>query len=97
LEIPGDICKELKDPTGKISDIPHLIVTIRNNIAHPKQYGDIEIEPYRVWNLAQWYIELMLLRLCRYEGKYHNRGAIQKYRTAPDFVPWATKEKSEPK
>ena len=28
---------------------------------------------YEAWNLAQWYLELTLLKLCGYEGSHGNR------------------------
>ena len=54
---------------------PHALVEIRNNIVHPKgKYRNLGRRAYyEAWNLAQWYLELTVLRLCGYENSYGNR------------------------
>ena len=54
---------------------PHALVEMRNNLVHPRnKYGDVSSGAYyEASNLGQWYIELALLKLSRYEGKCGNR------------------------
>ena len=54
---------------------PHALVELRNNIVHPKdKYHNLSQRAYyEAWNLAQWYLELSLLKLSGYEGSYGNR------------------------
>ena len=65
---------------------PHTLVEIRNDLVHPKnKYGSISLPTnYEAWNLGQWYIELMLLKLFDYQGSYRNRLTQELER-----VPWA--------
>lgn len=54
---------------------PHALAEIRNDLVHPeRKHGNISPEEQcEAWNLAQWYIELILLHLCDYKGNYWNR------------------------
>lgn len=55
-------------------DGPHAITKIRNDLVHPKAHAPSEKEVvWEVWNLAQWYIELIILKLSDYRGVYSNR------------------------
>ena len=76
-QIPA-ACKELQSFTDEqrtIQNGPHALVEIRNDYVHSKsKYGPIPIGvQYEAWNLAQWYIESLLLKLLAYAGLYHNR------------------------
>lgn len=69
---------------------PHALVELRNNIVHPRdKYHNLpQMAYYEVWNLAQWYLELILLKLSGYEGSYGNR-LTQKWVGEVEPVPWA--------
>ena len=67
-------CRELQQ-IKKWNSGPHAIVDIRNDLVHPKQ-GFPHISGYvhhEAWNLAQWYVEMILLKLLGYQGDYWNR------------------------
>ena len=77
LRISPESCPELA-VLGRIHSWehgPHALVELRNNIVHPKdKYRNLcQRAYYEAWNLAQWYLELTLLRKCGYEGSYGNR------------------------
>ena len=54
---------------------PHAIVVIRNDLTHPKQrYGPVpDIARHEAWCLGQWYIEMILLKMLTFRGKYKDR------------------------
>ena len=69
-------------------DAPHTLVQIRNDLVHPQNSGDISLPTnYEAWNLGQWYIELILLKLFDYQGSCRNR-LTQKL----ERVPWAKRD-----
>ena len=74
LRISPESCPELAILGRKHSweHGPHALVELRNNIVHPedKYYNMFQRAYYEAWNLAQWYLELTLLKLCGYEGNY---------------------------
>ena len=77
LRISQENCPELAE-LGRQYDWehgPHALVELRNNIVHPNdKYQNLKRRAYyEAWNLAQWYTELILLRLSGYEGNYGNR------------------------
>lgn len=59
----------------KWSHGPHALVATRNNLVHPDQKHDplSETALIEAQNLGLHYIELMLLRLSGYTGRYVNR------------------------
>lgn len=98
LSIPLSIPPELTELTkfGKSTNMlngPQLITALRNNIVHPNLRMKIrnvapmaQVEAVR---LSLWYLELSLLNLFGYQGKYHNRlkasSTLQN-----ELVPWGT-------
>lgn len=60
---------------GAFSDGPEAVTRLRNELVHPKRLlpGKLPFIIPEVWQLAQWYIEVMLLKLCGYEGVYSHR------------------------
>ena len=54
---------------------PHALVVIRNDLTHPNQkYGPLsDFVIHEAWNLGQWYIEMILLHMLTFRGKYMNR------------------------
>ena len=86
LQIPSS-CSKLKtlQQDNKWDTGPHALVEIRNALVHPKnRHGSASLGIlHDSWNLGQWYIELMLLKLFGYRGHYRNRlsGHVE-------HVPW---------
>lgn len=60
---------------GAFADAPEAITKLRNELVHPKRMllGKLPSAIPEAWHLAQWYIEVMLLRLCGYRGVYSHR------------------------
>ena len=71
------------------------IVAIRNDLIH----GDRKSKKFRekenllamveLHELGQWYVEMILLSMFRYEGRYRNR--IARFESPISVVPWAHK------
>lgn len=58
----------------KHRDIAGIITTIRNNIIHPKETIKINSQTKNeALQLSLWVIEIALLKINKYEGKYHDR------------------------
>ncbi len=71
---------------------PHAIVDIRNDLIHSdSKYGPFtETALQEAKNLGLHYIELMLLRLSGYTGRYKNRLKNRTLHSSPvESVPWA--------
>ena len=80
LKIPIFIPKELKACRTAMrkkewKDTPDAINKLRNDLIHPKASLAIsrsKVVP-EIWRLAQWYVELFILALCGYTGRYSRR------------------------
>ena len=73
---------------------PHAFVDVRNALAHPtSKLGPVSASVYaEAQRLGQWYIELMLLHLFGYSGRYLNRlGHAAGHGSPIEDVPWAVK------
>ena len=86
-------CKELRvvRKTKGLCDGPEILSEIRNGLVHAKMRTKVGLDAYlEARDLGQWYVELLLLRLFGYNGRYANRLAY-KYegRLEPEIVPWA--------
>ena len=69
---------------------PHTTVEIRNSLVHAEErVAEISLDEYHeAKQLGLWYIELMLLWMFEYHGRYANRLVVQTMgNTEP--VPWA--------
>jgi hypothetical protein len=80
--------------SGLWEDGPEAIVKIRNELVHAEDRLGVSLGPAIAdgWRLAQWYVELMILRLSGYSGVYSNRlnpGWVGEV----ESVPWAKKAK----
>lgn len=69
---------------------PHTLVEIRNNLAHSKMVtqGFSSDVHWQASQLGLWYVELLLLKLFGYNGKYGNR-LTKEWQGEVEFVPWA--------
>jgi hypothetical protein len=74
-------------------DTPDAINKMRNDLIHPKQ--NLAISRRKVvpesWRLAQWYVELFILALSGYNGRYSRRTRREMWIGDTENVPWARK------
>ena len=74
-------------------DGPTAVIRLRNSVVHPEErdrasHAD-EHTRAEAWQLAQWYVELVLLRLFGYTGTYYNRLEPNGWVGTVAPVPWA--------
>ncbi len=101
LKIPLDISEHLgvlhetaKDKEWLTTD---AITQIRNCIVHPTKKNRMKLndhsqEAFDVLHLCKWSLELCILKLCNYNGKYTNRLKRTQYSGDVDPVPWSSEE-----
>ncbi|CAN7380159.1 hypothetical protein LJR016_002223 [Devosia sp. LjRoot16] len=77
---------------GAWQDGPHAITKVRNELVHPERRSLMPVDKCVVeaWRLAQWYLELAILRAAGYAGKYSSRLA-SRWVGEVEPVPWANK------
>ena len=95
-ELPGgfSVLKEvLRALTTKDGGGPEALVAVRNDLVHPKEkLAEISgLKEYEAWNLAQWYLELILLNMFGFKGKYGNRTLEGRWTGQVESIPWAPK------
>jgi len=95
LDLPLGIPSELKKLTELAKslnwiDAPQALTEMRNELIHPepKEKGRFNEARFEAWNLGLWYIEMVLLRLCGYEGTYGNRLNRGRWVGQVESVPW---------
>lgn len=74
-EIPSQCKNLLNMRNDPLWDSLWAITDVRNSVVHPKKKGPLakpEVS-YEAWNLGMWYLEIVLLKLLGYDGKYANR------------------------
>lgn len=76
--------------SGAWKDGPEAIARIRNELVHPTPKLKVKVGPTisEAWKLSQWYIEMLLLQLAGYNGRYSNR-LIARWVGETEPVPWA--------
>jgi hypothetical protein len=90
LEIPRELGALYAMQGGSCKDGMDAITEIRNSLVHPQREMQIHFDAFcEAWKLSLWYLDLALLRLFRYEGKYGNRLAKHWVGEVTD-VPWAS-------
>jgi hypothetical protein len=78
----------------QFKDGPDALVQIRNAIVHGNYEKRKKLNSYpamvifQVHQLGIWYLELAVLLILKYEGKYHNR-TTGRGKNSVDKVPWA--------
>ena len=86
-------CQELANASSRRGwkDGPEAVVEVRNDLIHPvKEFRPRSLDPYfDAWQLSQWYVELMLLNLFKYQGSYRNRLDLPMKLGKVEIVPWA--------
>ena len=74
-----------------VNDGPEIIVQIRNAIVHSqiekrKKLNSLSFEiRYEALKLSVWYVEISLLKILGFEGKYNN----QTSKAYDEYVPWS--------
>lgn len=74
-----------------LTDGPYVFSEIRNNLVHPDHAWD-DLEPiaeYEAWSLGQWYIEMVILAMTGFNGRYGNRLIAGRAKYDVEAVPWA--------
>ncbi len=88
LHIPQNLTRLHSKPGKKWADSMDVITDIRNRLVHPGGERDFPDGAYfEAWKLSMWYLELILLRLCQYSGRYSNR-LSQRWVGEVEPVPW---------
>ncbi len=93
LDVPAaipDPLRALQARPGKPwDDGPDAITGIRNALVHPREYANLpDNSYYEAWQLSMWFLDMTMLRLCRYNGRYANR-VRQRHAGDVEPVPWA--------
>ena len=85
IAIPASLpCLTAKAKELNMDKGPEMIYWARNRIVHPDKKNELTVElKIETFNLAMTWLELFLLHLFRYEGKYYDRIS---WDTKP--VPW---------
>ena len=84
IQIPSSL-EQLSVANASWDDGPHAVTAIRNLVTHSYESSPPVLE---AWQLAQWYLELVLLRLFAFNGSYSNRTKQGKYIGQVEPVPW---------
>jgi hypothetical protein len=79
---------------------PELIFNVRNSLVHPPKRMEEPEWPDRdelleAWQLATWYLELVVLRLLGYEGEYLSRLRWGGWDFDTDSLPWSASGRAE--
>ena len=77
LEIPSELIYLVNgSKTYTWKDAPHALTEIRNSLVHPehKKRGKFNIDIFiQSYTLSLWYLEVSILAILRFKGKYSNR------------------------
>ena len=79
VDVPAS-CTELDTfrQQNNFNNGPHTLTSIRNHFVHPGRMSVSIGVQGEAWNLGQWYIEMLLLKLIGYKGGYCNRVTSQR-------------------
>jgi hypothetical protein len=94
LDIPLTLPSELKALHAKRgqkwSDAMDALTSVRNALVHPSDKRDVPDGGYfEAWKLSLWLLDLVMLRLCGYSGRYANRLHHGRFVGQVETVPWA--------
>lgn len=72
---------------------PEVVFNVRNALVHPpKQITDPEWPEWKelveAWQLATWYLEVVLLRVLGYQGEYTSRLQLRGWEGQTEPLPW---------
>lgn len=96
MNVPVDIPRNLpalgttRSRRGTPVDGPQALVIKRNDIIHRRRPGrPASYDPLiDAWRLGAWYSELVVLRLCGFNGRYRSRLNDNVWTGVVDPVPW---------
>lgn len=77
-----------------VVDGPEVFVKIRNALVHGQGVKRAELKKitliaqYQALQLGIWYVELALLYILGYQGKYNNRASGKQWKDTGELVPW---------
>jgi hypothetical protein len=78
--------------THQWEDGLHALTEIRNEITHAKKkYNLFFSTKFDAADLGLWYLELVLLAMCGYQGHYENRLLKVRQNGETEVVPWSNK------
>ena len=88
--IPSVLASLRSRPGENWDDGPDAITSVRNALVHPRKKDNMSGDNYaQAWQLAMWYLDMVLLRLCEYNGDCSNRLKLDRYVGEVERVPWA--------
>jgi hypothetical protein len=75
---------------AKNLDGPEIFTFIRNRLVHPPKPSTVQerVPYYEAYGLAKWYLELAVLSVCGFRGKYSNRTRSSRWVGQVENVPW---------
>jgi hypothetical protein len=75
---------------AKNLDGPEIFTFIRNRLVHPPKPSTVQekVPYYEAYCLAKWYLELAVLSVCEFRGKYSNRTRSSRWVGQVENVPW---------
>lgn len=76
-------------------DGPQVLTSIRNALVHPGESSKSRPTAealFQAWDLAQWYVESVLMWLCGHQGEYASRVQSDRWTGQVARVPWADKQ-----
>lgn len=92
LAIPSSL-QELATIGGKDWDGPRAFTEIRNDLVHPirkaGRFVTHRLPYFEAWNLGQWYIEMVVLRLSHFSGVHSQRTNANRWVGEVHRVPWS--------
>lgn len=79
----------------KWEDSADALTDVRNSLVHPdnKKKGSFSDCYYETWNLGLWYLELAILRICKYSEVYANRLSQERVGQV-EKLPWLSETNS---
>lgn len=99
LEIPPNSPTEALGKLAadeKWQDGPHAFTDIRNGLVHPKNRKKIFDAPseakIEICDLGLWYLELLLIAIFDYKGRYSDRRYKCRWAGETQLVPWVEPE-----
>jgi len=101
--IPTNIPSELEtiselstQKNVKWKSLPHALTEVRNSLVHPdrKKKDKVKTAYFDTWKAGCWLVELTILSICGYNGKYSNRITAKRVGEV-EYVPWSTKKVQE--
>jgi hypothetical protein len=64
------------------------VVAVRNGLAHPEKHKTV-MPVIEAWTLGQRFVELVILRLCAFNGEHANRTNMVRWVGQVERLPWA--------